>query len=99
MGSVMDQERPWEREEHQEAETMRERIKDRYRRSGGRLEPVMNQIIAELERIEALVTSPSPVSNVLPHSKCGICEGTHDNDALTDICTSCEARINEDGSP
>lgn len=64
MGSVMDQERPWEREEHPEAETMRERIKDRYRRSGGRLEPVMNQVIAELERIEALVTTPPPEKNL-----------------------------------
>lgn len=52
MGSVMDQERPWEREEKPKAETMRERIKDAYRDSGGRLEPVMDQIIAELERIE-----------------------------------------------
>jgi hypothetical protein len=34
-----------------------------------------------------------------PHSKCGICEGIHDNDALTDICTSCETRINDEGSP
>ena len=34
-----------------------------------------------------------------PHSKCAICEAPHDNDVLTDICTSCEARINEEGSP
>lgn len=31
--------------------------------------------------------------------KCAICGGIHDNDALTDICTDCEARINTDGSP
>lgn len=54
MGSVMDQERPWERETPPMAETTRERIKDAYRRSGGRLEPVMEQIIVELERIEAI---------------------------------------------
>lgn len=33
------------------------------------------------------------------HTVCGICGGRHDNDVLTDICTSCEARINEEGSP
>lgn len=33
------------------------------------------------------------------HSKCAICGDRHDNDVLTDICTSCEARINEEGSP
>lgn len=32
-------------------------------------------------------------------TKCEICGGPHDNDVLTDICTSCEARINEEGSP
>lgn len=32
-------------------------------------------------------------------SKCEICGGPHDNDVLTDICTYCEARINEEGSP
>jgi len=32
-------------------------------------------------------------------TKCEICSGPHDNDVLTDICTSCEARINEEGSP
>ena len=32
-------------------------------------------------------------------TKCEICGGPHDNDILTDICTSCEARINEEGSP
>ncbi|WP_225246527.1 hypothetical protein [Agrobacterium tomkonis] len=31
--------------------------------------------------------------------ECGICEGPHDNDMLTDICTDCETRINEEGSP
>ena len=31
--------------------------------------------------------------------KCGICGEKHDNDLLTDICQSCEARINEEGSP
>lgn len=31
--------------------------------------------------------------------KCAICGGKHDNDALTDICKGCEARINEEGSP
>lgn len=40
----------------------------------------------------------------IPHpapskAKCEICGGRHDNDVLTDICTSCEARINEEGSP
>ena len=35
----------------------------------------------------------------LSETKCAICGGRHDNDALTDICTSCEARINEEGSP
>jgi hypothetical protein len=33
------------------------------------------------------------------HTRCGICNGPHDNDVLTDICTSCEARLNEEGSP
>lgn len=31
--------------------------------------------------------------------KCAICEGEHDNDLLADICTSCETRIHEEGSP
>lgn len=31
--------------------------------------------------------------------KCAICGEKHDNDLLTDICQSCEARINEEGSP
>lgn len=30
---------------------------------------------------------------------CAICSGKHDNDALTDICTDCEQRINDEGSP
>ena len=34
-----------------------------------------------------------------PRIKCAICEAPHDNDVLTDICTSCETRINEEGSP
>jgi hypothetical protein len=34
-----------------------------------------------------------------PETACEICGGRHDNDVLTDICTSCEARINEEGSP
>jgi len=58
----MDQERPWERDEQLEAETMRKRIEEAYSRGGGNrsgLEPVMKQIIKELERIETLA-SPSP---------------------------------------
>lgn len=35
----------------------------------------------------------------MPKEKCAICEGRHDNDLLTDICTDCETRINEEGSP
>lgn len=41
---------------------MRQRIEDAYRYGGGRhsgLEPVMKQIISELERLEALITTPS----------------------------------------
>ena len=62
MGSVMDQERPWEREDMPEAQTMRKRIEDAYSRRGGKLEPVMQQIIKELERIEALALPPFPAS-------------------------------------
>lgn len=63
MGSVMDQERPWEREDIPEAETMRKRIENAYTRGGGSrsgLEPVMKQIIKELERIEALAIAAAP---------------------------------------
>ena len=34
-----------------------------------------------------------------PEALCEICKERHDNDALTDICKACEARINEEGSP
>jgi hypothetical protein len=47
----------------------------------------------------ALEAALATTESKQPHSKCAICEGTHDNDVLTDICTSCEARINEEGSP
>jgi hypothetical protein len=48
MGSVMDQERPWESERRRE--TIRERIKDSFEFGQG---SAIDQIIAELERLEA----------------------------------------------
>lgn len=60
MGSVMDQERPWER-------PMRERIENAYRYGGGRhsgLEAVMKQIINELERLEGLINGGSGSAHI-----------------------------------
>ena len=52
MGSVMDQERPWEGE--RKRQTIRERIKDSL--EFGK-ETAIEQIIDELERLEAAVVS------------------------------------------
>lgn len=45
-------------------------------------------------KTHVLTASPKP-----PEKKCEICGGRHDNDALSDICTTCEARISEEGAP
>lgn len=58
MGSVMDQERPWERDTKPEGATLRERIKD-VLRDKNRLHETVEQIICELERLEAMIT-PAP---------------------------------------
>ena len=51
MGSVMDQERPWEREVRPKALTIRDRIKDVLRDTNS-LHDTVEQIICELERLE-----------------------------------------------
>lgn len=62
MGSVMDQERPWERDTKPEGATLRERIKD-VLRDKNRLHETVEQIICELERLEAMIT-PAPQTNM-----------------------------------
>jgi hypothetical protein len=66
------------------AETMRERIKDAYTLSGGRLEPVMDQIMIELERIEAR-QPPPPMKN------------SGGSDGLIQAAQICEDIANEPG--
>ncbi|WP_162182326.1 hypothetical protein [Neorhizobium galegae] len=55
----MDQERPWERDAKPEGATLRERIKD-VLRDKNRLHETVEQIVCELERLEAMITTPSP---------------------------------------
>lgn len=50
-------------------------------------------VIAGLQRVR------DKLEGRRPPEPCAICGGVHDNDALTDICTTCETRINEEGSP
>jgi hypothetical protein len=64
MGSVMDQERPWERDAKPEGATLRERIKDVLRDKNS-LHATVEQIVCELERLESLITSPSPSTHVM----------------------------------
>jgi len=61
MGSVMDQERPWERDTKPEGATLRERIKD-VLRDKNRLHETVEQIICELERLEAMIATQPPAS-------------------------------------
>ena len=62
MGSVMDQERPWERDKKPEGATLRERIKD-VLRDTNRMHETVEQIVVELERLEerldALTVKPT----------------------------------------
>ncbi|QWY83657.1 hypothetical protein [Rhizobium phage RHph_X2_26] len=54
MGSVMDQERPWERDDKPKPATLRGRIEDAVRRDYvGSSRRAVDQIIDELERLEA----------------------------------------------
>lgn len=68
----------------------------------GSLSDIVIRRLLPAAGIARIASSATTLRTAQPEPKrllCAICKEPHDNDVLTDICCSCEQRINEEGSP